>query len=197
MSAETVTTKIEEKARLAAQAIIAEAKEKAEAERKAILDDTALRVEKMLEGAKLNAEIAEKGRVQIDAMNIKLGILDTKRQILSEVKSEAKSKLINMSEDNFVEIFSKYISSSKLSGEFELIPSALHRAFCKGAVKSFEKCADIKIKLSKTDADIDSGFILSSENYDVEFSLDAMLDEVLESQEKAVADILFETGDVK
>lgn len=197
MSAETVTTKIEEKARLAADEILTEARKKADSDRKVILDDAALRVEKMLEGAKQNAEIAEKGRAQTDAMNIKLGILDTKRQIINEAKNEAKAKLINMSGEDFIKIFTKYISTSELSGEFELIPSAVHRDFCKGAIKSFEKCADIKIKLSKADADIDSGFILSSDEYDVEFSLDAVLDEVLEENEKAIADILFETGDVK
>jgi vacuolar-type H+-ATPase subunit E/Vma4 len=64
-------------------------------------------------------------------------------------------------------------------------------------VAELEKAAGIKLTLSDKDADIDTGFVLSAENYDVEFSVDAILDEVFEQNEKAIADILFNTGDVK
>lgn len=197
MSAETVTTKIEEKARAAAEAIIAEANEKAQSERKSILDDASIRAEKMLEGARLNAEIFEKGRAQADAMNSKLGILSLKRDMLAKARVEAKSKLAKMDASKFVSVFSKYLAASELSGEYELIPSSSHRAFCKEAVAEFEKSANIKLTVSDKDAEFDTGFMLSSKDYDVEFSIDAILDEVFENNEKDIANILFETGDVK
>lgn len=197
MSAETVTNKIEEKARAAAEAIIAEAKEKAASERDDIINDAKLRADKMLENAKQNAQIAEKGRAQADAMSIKLGILGAKRDMLNKARSDAKAQLVKMDKDSFVKIFSKYLAASELSGEFELIPSAAHRELCTATVKELEKAGSITLTVSNKDADTDSGFVLSGESFDVEFSVDAILDEVFEQNEKAIADILFETGDVK
>lgn len=197
MSAETVTSKIEEKARAAAEAIIAEAKEKAEAEKTAVTEDAAERVKKLLDQAAQNADVAEKGRQRADALNTKLGILELKRELLSSAKTEAKTKLTAMNEKTFLEIFSRYISDSELSGEFVLLPSAAHRSLCEKTAAKLADKAGIKLTVSDKDSELDSGFMLSSENYDVEFSIDAVLDEVFEKHEKEIADILFETGDVK
>ena len=196
MSAETVTTKIEEKARAAAEAIIAEAKEKAEKEREITLSNAKERAAKMLENSKQNADIAERGRAQADALNNKLGVLGAKRQMLDIARNDAKAKLANINETEFVRIFKKYISESNLSGSFELLPAEIHRDFCKNSIAEFEKCG-IKITMSENNAPFDTGFMLASENYDVEFSFDAILDAVFEKSEKEIADILFETGDVK
>lgn len=197
MSAETVTSKIEEKARAAAEVIIAEAKEKAEAEKTAVTKDAAERVKKLLDQAVQNADVAEKGRQRADALNTKLGILELKRELLSSAKAEAKIKLSAMDEKAFLEIFSKYLSDSELSGEFVLLPSAGHRSLCEKTVAKLADKAGIKLTVSDKDSDLDSGFMLSSESYDLEFSIDAVLDEVFEKHEKEIADILFETGDVK
>lgn len=197
MSAETVTNKIEEKARAAAEAIIAEAKVKAEEERKAILDDASTRAAKMLDNAKQNAEIAERGRAQADSLNKKLGILEVKREALAKAKADAKAKLSAIDQAAFTKIFTKYLSESELAGDFVLLPAAAHRSLCEKAVADFEKSAGITITVSDKNAETDTGFILSSENYDVEFSLDAVLDSVFEKDESVIADILFETGDVK
>ncbi len=197
MSAQTVTKKIEEKAQAAAEAIIAEAREKAASDRRVILEEATERADKLLEAAKQNAAIAEKGRAQADEMNIKLGILGVKRELLASAKAQAKAKLAKMDEAEFVKVFSKYLAESELSGEFVIIPSASHRSLCKNTLTQLEKAANIKLTLSDSDAEFDTGFMLSAENYDVEFSLDAVLDEVFEKNEKAIANILFETGDVK
>ena len=196
MSAETVTIKIEEKARAAAEAIISEAKEKADKEREITLSNAKSRADKMLENSKQNAEIAERGRAQADALNNKLGVLGAKRQMLDIAKNDAKAKLGNINETEFARIFKKYISESNLSGSFELLPAEKHREFCKNSIGEFEKCG-LKITMSESNAPFETGFMLASENYDVEFSFDAILDAVFEKSEKDIADILFETGDVK
>ena len=124
-------------------------------------------------------------------MNEKLGLLGIKREMLNGARSDAKAMLIKVDATKFTAMFSKYLASSELSGEYTLVPSATHRAFCEKAMSDFEKAANIKLTLSDKNADIDSGFILSTENYDVEFSLDAILDSVFEKDEKAIADVLF------
>lgn len=197
MSAQTVTAKIEEKARASAQAIIAEANKKAEKDAKAIIDDAMARVQKMLDSAKQNAEIAEKGRAQADAMTIKLGVLSLKKELLANARNTAKAKLMQMTDAEFTSIFSKYLCESELAGEFELIPSTAHRKLAEKAKPKLEKSANITLKISSKDADVDSGFILSCDDYDVVFSLDAILDDIFEKNEKAIADTLFNTGDTE
>lgn len=197
MSAETVTKKIEEKARAAAEAIIADAKAKAEDDRKKILDDATARAKKLLEGAKQNADIVQRGRAQADSLNTKLGILGIKREMLAAAKAGAKAKLSAMDAEQFTGVFTKYLSESELTGSFDLLPSAAHRELCEKTVEKLAKSADIKLTISDKTADIDTGFILSSEVYNVEFSLDAIIDSIFENHEKIIADILFETGDVK
>ncbi len=197
MSAETVTNKIEEKAHLSAEAIIKDAKAKAEADRALILEDAKLRADKMIEKAKINAEITEKGRAQSDAMNTKLEVLSLKRELLLKAKDEAKEKLLKTIDKNFVDVFKKYVLDSELSGEYELIPSPLHRELCTKSIADIEKACGIKLTLSDKNADIDSGFIVSCENYDVVFSLNDILDEVFEKNEKIISIQLFETGDAK
>lgn len=197
MSAETVTLKIEEKAREAAKTIVAEAKAKAKENRETILSEAKERADKMLEASKERADIAEKGRARADALNMKLGVLEMKRSLLEIAKKDAKAKLLNMNEKEFVRIFTKYVSESELSGEFTLLPSANHRSLSAKAIKELAKATSLTLILSDEDANIDSGFILSSDSYDVEFSLDAIIDEVFEKEESNIADILFETGDGK
>jgi hypothetical protein len=64
----------------------------------------------MLEAAKERADIAEKGRARADALNTKLGVLEMKRSLIEIAKKDAKAKLLNMNEKEFVRIFTKYIS---------------------------------------------------------------------------------------
>lgn len=197
MSAETVTLKIEEKALAAAEAIIIEAKENAEKESAVTLANAGARADKMLEAAKLNAEIAERGRAQADSLNTKLGILAAKREMLATARAEAKAKLVKMSDGEFVRIFSKYLSESELSGEYTLAPSSVHEELCKKNLAELAKNAGISLTIVPVTDAIDTGFMLIADNYDVEFSIDAILDSVFEANEKEIADILFETGDVK
>ncbi|MBE6701056.1 MAG: hypothetical protein E7582_04115 [Ruminococcaceae bacterium] len=197
MSAETVTNKIEEKARESAEFIIAEAKKEAENSARKILDDAKIRENKILSQGENNAKIYESGRRQSDSLNSKIAILDLERQILEEAKSKAKAKLLNIDEETFVKIFTKHLLASSLSGEFEVVPSKVHREFVKGNIKKLEKSAGIKLTLSKNDGDFDSGFMLVGEDYDVNFTFDELIESVFERDEKVIFDILFNTGDLE
>ncbi len=190
MSTQSVTSKIIENAKLASAQTLDNAKKEAEEKRSEIINLALQRAENIKSNAEKDAEILKKGRKQADKMNAKLALLNVKREILGEVKKKAKSIAVN--DDSFAEIFSLKIKESSLSGEYILKPSALHRSSCKKALGAFEKAADIKLTLSKENADIENGFILSCESYDVEFSLDEITDEIFDNSEKEIAQILFD-----
>ncbi len=197
MSAETVTLKIEEKARESAETILAEAQKEAEKKYAEILAEAKVREEKILDTAKRNADTLRRGILQGATQKAKLEGLGVKRSLMTEVKSLALKKLENSDEKALMRIFVKNVEASGLSGEFTLIPSPIHRKILEKNVALLEKAGNIKIKTSENDAPLSSGFILCSDIYDVDFSLDAILDEVFTQNEKVVYNSLFESGEAK
>ncbi|MBQ5746696.1 MAG: hypothetical protein IIV81_02035 [Clostridia bacterium] len=197
MSAETVTLKIEEKARENARAILAEAQSAAEKKYADILAEAKAREEKILEAANRNADTLRKGLLQGAAQKAKLEGLKVRRALMDEVKDSALKKLSCADEKTLMGVFEKSVKESKLSGEFNLIPSSLHRKMLENNLSLLEKAGSIKIKISENDADLSTGFLLSSDIYDVDFSLDAILDELFIQNEKVIYDCLFESGEAK
>ena len=192
MSAETVTTKIEEKAKEAALEILAKAEEEAVNVRAAILADAKAREDKILNTAAQNAEITKKGIIQSAKLNANLLLLGAKRDAMNKVKKEAEKKILSFDDDKLLALFVKELKNSDLSGEFTLIPAKCHRKFALANAPEMEKAAGIKINVSQKDADIENGFILSNDIYDVDFSIDAIIEEAFEKNEKAIYDTLFE-----
>lgn len=197
MSAETVTLKIEEKAKEIAKGIITDAQREAEKRYSDILAEAKIREEKIIENAKRNADTLSRGIVQGATQKAKLDELKLKRELMTNVKNRALSKLLGSSEKTLIGIFEKNIKESGLSGEFSLIPSTLHRKILEKNLTSLEKAGNIKIKMADSDATLSSGFLLSSDIYDVDFSLDAILDELFVKSEKLIYDTLFEGGESK
>lgn len=192
MSAETVTTKIEEKAKEAALEILAKAEEEALKVRDDILADAHAREDKIIGTAKQNAETIKKGIIQSAKLNSNLLLLSAKRDAMNNVKKEAKKKLLSFDDEKLLEFFIKEIKNSDLSGAFTLIPAKSFRSFSTANAQKIEKAADIKITVAENDADIEAGFVLSNDIYDVDFSIDAIIEEVFEKNEKAIYDTLFE-----
>ena len=192
MSAETVTTKIEEKAKEAALEILAKADKEALKVRDDILADAHAREDKIIGTAKQNAETIKKGIIQSAKLNSNLLLLSAKRDAMNNVKKEAKKKLLSFDDEKLLEFFIKEIKNSDLSGAFTLIPAKSFRSFSTANAQKIEKAADIKITVSENDADIEAGFVLSNDIYDVDFSIDAIIEEVFEKNEKAIYDTLFE-----
>lgn len=196
MSAETVTTKIEEKARLKADEILSEARKEAEEKAAILLGEADERKEKILDSAKRQAELTVKGILQSAEQSAKLSQLSLRREMMEEVKRTALSKLSSLGEGTLIKIYSSELSDSALSGEFLLLPAKSDRAMLKKNLSLLEKSAGVKIELSESDADIENGFILSSESYDVDFSLEEIVNDKFSSYEKDIHDALFQLKEV-
>ncbi len=192
MSAETVTNKIEEKAREGALEILAAAEKEGAKARDGIIADAREREDKIIKNAELNAEITKKGILQSASQSAKLLILKAKREAMEKVKEEAKKKLLSATDKKIVEIFAGEMKKSELSGEYTLFPSELHREIIVKNLKEIEKATGVKITVSSVNADVENGFILSNDIYDVDFSLDAIIDEAAQNNEKSIYDTLFE-----
>ena len=63
--------------------------------------------------------------------------------------------------------------------------------WCKN-IEKIEKESGIDLTLAFFDADIETGFVLSNEFYDVDFSIESIIEDAFERNEKAVYDTLFE-----
>lgn len=192
MSAETVTTKIEEKANEAAKEILLQAEKEAAKNCEEIILEARGREEKIIKTAQQNAEIIKKGIIQSAKLNSKLLILGAKRAAMNEVKEGALKEILAFSDKELLDFFVKEIKLSDLKGEFVLYPAKCHRAFVSANADKLEKDTDIKITVSDLDAEVETGFVLSSDTYDVDLSVDAILTEAFEKNEKAIYDTLFE-----
>ena len=104
MSTQTVTDKIEEKARLSAEETLAEARETAEKTLSSLIEDANKRAEAMITEAKKRAEIYESGRRRTDELETKLSLLAAKREVIDGVKSDARAKLLAVDGEKFTEI---------------------------------------------------------------------------------------------
>lgn len=195
MSAETVINKIEEKAKEASLEIIKEAEAQAQKTRETIIEDANMRKKKIIASARQNAEITKKGILQSAELNSSLLALKTKREAMEEVKKEAKKRILEADEKAIVSLFIKHLKDSKLEGSFEVIPSPAHKAVIEKNIDALMENAGVTLTLSEKLANIDAGFILSCEIYDIDFSIDNIINEAFEKNEKTVHNILFETGE--
>ncbi len=191
MSADTVTLKIEEKAKETARIILEDAQKEAEKKSDAVIADANIRKDKILENAEHQSGIAKKGIIQAANVKRKLDALKKETSLLEEVKLSAKKELLELSEKEILSLFVSHLKKSLLSGSYTLVPSEFHRAVLDKNIKEIEKQVGVTLTLSDKSADIENGFILESEIYDVDFSLDAIIDEVFEKNKKEIHTTLF------
>jgi vacuolar-type H+-ATPase subunit E/Vma4 len=195
MSTETVTAKIEEKAIEKRNEILDGARAEGEKKRDAILNDAKLRAEKITESAKRQAELTVKGIRQSAKQSAKLSKLFVQREIMEEVKKTALKKISALEEKALLDFYCRELGSSDLSGEFLLLPAASDRRFFEKNIATLEKSASAKISVSKEDAKAENGFILTSDKYDVDFSLSEIIAEKFSKCEKDIYDTLFGKGE--
>lgn len=195
MSTETVTAKIEEKAIEKRNEILESARLEGEKKKEAILAEAKERADKILEGAKKQADITFRGIRQSAKQSAKLSRLYAERKLMEEVKKTAIEKISALPEKEIIDFYAREISASGLSGEFELLPAIADRKLFEKNLSLLEKTTSLKITLSKEDAKIEKGFILTGVKYDVDFSLSEIVEEKFSKCEKEIYDTLFNKGE--
>jgi vacuolar-type H+-ATPase subunit E/Vma4 len=199
LSAETVVSKIEEKANAEIKAIRDSAELKAGQAKSQIIGDAENKAKEIVEFAKTQSELTVKRAEQQARLEKRIGDLDHKHELLNKVRSDAKRVMLTFDEMSWISLYDKLISENAVTGEVKLsVPNSDRARYADGKLlKKWSDSVTSKtgtktiMTLSDKAADIDGGLILCGEKYDVDLSYDALLDEAFAKNEKAIADKLF------
>ena len=202
MSAETVIGKIEEKAAAEIDAIQKEAEKQAEASRKSILAEAESKASAIRREAEEQAERVVSVGKQQSGLEARLSFLQEKRKLLADLRESVKRILLQYDETETANILTKLAAEAPFSGEvFVKIAEKDAGLFESGKLldewsrtfsQKFGKM--VQYRLASERAAIDGGMFLSGDHYDVDCSLDTVLDTLFESHEKEIADCLFGSG---
>ncbi len=205
MSNSSIYKKIEEKALKEAQEIKNQGIKKAEDARAFILQEATDRVNKMLSDIEAkNAEIL-KTKITEFSQAIRQKTLACKKEIISEVFTLANNKLLELGDDDFINLVIKLIKDSDIKGNETIIVSKNEydkylRLFSDGKdennTKDLAKLnkllkGDYDLRLSNEFANINGGFIITSENYDVDNSYETIIGVLAKKMETETANLLF------
>ncbi|AEE92206.1 V-type proton ATPase subunit E [Tepidanaerobacter acetatoxydans Re1] len=179
--------KLLENARAQARDIRAKYENKAEE----ILND-------ILEKANRAAEEKKRRILSMAQLENRKALLQAKQQIIDEVFEKAKAKLKNMSDEDYSNLIAEMLLKSVVTGNEEVVISEddknrITPDFIKKInekLKSMGKQGNLRI--SETPGKMIGGFILKSEDMEINCTFDSLINMEREELETEIAKILFE-----
>lgn len=202
MSAETVIGKIEEKAAAEIETIRKEAEKQAEDSRKSILAEAESKASAIRREAEEQAERMVSVGKQQSGLEARLSFLQEKRKLLADLRESVKGILVRYDETETANILTKLAGEAPFSGEvFVKVAEKDAPLFENGKLldewsrtfsQKFGKT--VQYRLASERAAMDGGILLRGDHYDVDCSLETVLDAVFEAHEKEIADCLFSSG---
>lgn len=187
MSANTVIQKIEEKAAAQCAEMQRDGEQKAAAIREKIHADTEKRLADLQVQTDLRAEMILRAAAQQAASDNKIAVLNHKDKLLKEARQAAKSAMQALPENERRALLEKWITENYDGGTAELHFSERDAQLFVASKKDFGK----NVTLGSIAKDIDGGLILSTEQYDIDLSFDAVLDMIFEQHAAQFSKILF------
>lgn len=192
MSANTVIQKIEEKATTQAAEILKSGEERANQAKQDILNSAQVRAKALLEQAQKDSEQLLRAGAQQAALDGKIALLNHKHDLLNASKEAAKTALLALSQDEKWNLYKKLLAENTSGGRAVLQFNVEESAACTEQVlQTLAKAAKAELELAKTPAQIDGGFLLCTEVFDIDCSFDALLDDLFALHEKEISDCLF------
>jgi vacuolar-type H+-ATPase subunit E/Vma4 len=220
MSAETVIKKIQDKAQAEAELIKRTGRADAEALRTSIIAEANEKTAVIAKRAKDQAELILKGGVQQAELDNRISYLNCQHALLDRVKEKAKEQIRKYDDKKWFELYLKLIDRYAMNGKVTIqaspedIGKFKSKAFSAGLfgeekgllskltkvrllsdhltrIVSERRGKAVIFTLDDEPADIEGGVILVGEEYDVDLSYDAILDEIFQQNEKEIADSLF------
>lgn len=182
-----------------AERILSDARAQADvtlAEAEAGVDELALEQEKRLLAIRADFEKKRAAAIAsvIDGSNTRAAIdgrkaaLEKKRVVIEKAFSTAYEKLLQLSDEGRAAILENLLKRELEGGEV-IVPAKADRGILESLAKRF---ADLRITVSDQDAAIDAGCIITGSGYEKDCSFKSILAEVRDSQETAVAKLLFD-----
>ena len=183
MSANTVIQKIEEKAAAQCAQIEQDGKARAEEVQKSIAAETDKRIADLQAQTEIRRELLLRAAAQQAASDNKIAVLNHKHELLQQARAAAKVQMQNLSDSERRALLEKWISANIGDGATELRFSERDAQLFVASKKDFGK----NVTLGSIEKDIDGGLILSTEEYDIDLSFDAVLDMIFEQHESRFA----------
>jgi len=191
MSANTVIQKIAEKAAAQCAQIEQDGKARAEAIQQEISAETDKRIADLQAQTEVRRELLLRAAAQQASSDNKIALLNHKHELLQQARAKAKAQMQNLSDNERRALLEKWIAANIGDGETELRFSARDAQLFVASKKDFGK----NVTLGSIEKDIDGGLILSTAQYDIDLSFDAILDMIFEEHESRFAESLFQTNE--
>ena len=187
MSASTVIQKIEEKASAQCAEIARDGEQKAAEIREKIAADTDKRIADLQAQTAVRAELILRAAAQQAASDNKIAVLNHKAALLKDAREAAKAQMLSLPDNERRALLEKWITANCDGNATELHFSERDAQLFVASKKDFGK----NVTLGSIAKDIDGGLILSTEQYDIDLSFDAVLDMIFEQHEAQFANGLF------
>lgn len=187
MSASTVIQKIEEKAAAQCAEIQEDGAKSAAAVREKIQADLERRIADLDAQTALRAELILRAAAQQAASDNKIAVLNHKAALLKDAYTAAKEKMLSLPDNERRALLEKWITANCNDAATELHFSERDAQLFVASKKDFGK----NVTIGSLAKDIDGGVILSTAQYDIDLSFDAILDMIFEAHEAEFASCLF------
>lgn len=197
MATNKIVFKIQEEAAAEVAAILAEAKNKADASAKKIIDEAHAKAQEIQEESLLDAKEAAHRQELIAELEARKNSLDSKRQILEEAYNLAAKELAQLTDEKWKKLIIAIVNNASVSGQEKLcVPAKDLPKYKNGFL--LEINADLTAKgkrgelaLAEETAPFSDGVLLIGKNSDVDCSFATILQEMRRKTEREVAAILF------
>ena len=200
----SIYDKIIDKGSLDASEILKLGKEKIEIMKDNIISEAKKEANKLIEhNSKQNQEKIKTKTTNLERLT-KKEILFKKKELIDKIIDQALIKLKSLNDKQFIELVKKYILAETLTGNevikvnkadygkyLSLFSSDKPKDLVVLDKLNKELGANYNLKLSNSSVNIDGGFIVVSENFDIDLSFNSILNIIKEKQETQIANILY------
>ena len=199
MTTNKIVFKIQEEAAAEVAAILAEAKNKANASAKRIADEAHVKVEEIQVESLLAAKEAVRSQNLIAELEARKNALDSKRQILEEAYQLAEREMSQLTTEKWEKLIIAIINNASVTGQEQLcVPAKDFNSYKNGFLQKINTALKAKgkrgeLSLAEGAAPFNDGVLLIGKNSDVDCSFATILQEMRRRTEREVAAILFGT----
>ena len=197
MATNKIVFKIQEEAAAEVAAILAEAKNKADASAKKIIDEAHAKAQEIQEESLLDAKEAAHRQELIAELEARKNSLDSKRQILEEAYNLAAKELAQLTDEKWKKLIVAIVNNASVTGQEQLcVPAKDLDKYKNGLLLEINAALAAKgkkgeLSLAEEAAPFADGVLLIGKNSDVDCSFATILQEMRRKTEREVAAILF------
>ena len=194
MSIENILKKIEEETEEAAAEILRAAEKQAGTVREEGAHGGAKLREELESRARAKAADEERRLIVGEELELRKASLERKREILDEVYAEARKRIENLSQVEYLELVSALILKNAVSGKEEIVvPAAQRGMFAGDFLESLNRArgAGTAFSIAGTPGEFAWGVVLREGQRRVDLTLGVIFDQLTARVESTTAGILF------